>query len=173
MSELLFAINNMSINSIVLGLSVFSCVVSLFVLLRGHQKNHTLNKKLQRLEHDLRVANGSAIGMGQQLINLEKQLKHQHPIASVQYKEPSANDKEPSAYNEKPSAYNKTSAVHAKKLTENLYNNNNVEEQSVYNQARESLARGLDIADVAKQCGLSFAEVSLLKSLSKSTVGSH
>jgi len=208
MSELILSINNMGLNSIVLGLSLLACFVSLFVLLRGHQRTQTLNEKLQRLEHELRVANGSAIGMGQQLISFEKQLNQQQDISAsqVQYKEPLARNERPLARDEQPLARNKKPLardeqplakheepltqykepsqykkspseqkkpfVHNQKQTETFQKNNDVDAQSVYDQARKSLSKGVDVGDVAKQCGLSFAEVSLLKSLSKSTITS-
>ncbi|MGH1440384.1 MAG: DUF2802 domain-containing protein [Cellvibrionaceae bacterium] len=156
MSDLLAAIHNLGVNNVVLSLSGLACIVSFFVLLRGYQRNKALNKKLTRLEHDLRIANSSAIGMGQQLIAMEKQLSEKSITitnASVTASEKSNNTEQLSI----PKA-NATSPH---------------QETSIYDQARQSLAQGLEVGEIAKQCGLSFAEVSLLKSLSKGPITSH
>ncbi|MFT6388403.1 MAG: hypothetical protein ACJAUP_001784 [Cellvibrionaceae bacterium] len=174
MSELIFTLNNMSVNSVVLGLSALAFFLSLFVFLREHQITQKLNKQLQRLEHELRVANGSAIGMGQQLISFEKKLNQQHVVSSpVQDKEPSAQYEKFSAQPKEPLVQSQKKSSRDQKQTTTPKKNNDIEAQSVYEQAREALSRGLDVGDVAKQCGLSFAEVSLLKSLSKGTITSY
>lgn len=161
MSELLASITNPSPTTIVLGLSVLACIVSLLVLLRSHQKTQALNQKLLRLEHDLRVANGSAIGMGQQIMMLEKQLGGQRRAASVVAKQPPQ-----TTVSAPPVAGDNQVQVNADTST-------GIGEQSAYDQARHYLAQGLELSDVAKQCGLSFAEVSLLKSLSAKAIPSH
>jgi hypothetical protein len=121
-------------------------------------------KKLSRLEHDLRIANSSAIAMGQQLISLEKQFKQQrNPDVEPQLQQAVPVVKQSSMI--KPSNNN---SAYADDL-----NANESATFSVYDDARQSLAQGLSVSDVAKQCGLSHAEVSLLKALSRQTINSH
>lgn len=162
MSDVLMTINKLGLNNVVLVLSALACIVSFFVLFSGYQKNKRLNTKLARLEHDLRVANGSAIGMGQQLIEMEKRLGQQSPstLAPVIVKQSSTPSENQYAPSQKEKAYSAQDPLAH-------------QEASIYDQARQSLAQGLEVGEVAKQCGLSFAEVSLLKSLTKSATVSH
>jgi len=119
---------------------------------------------LLRLERELKVANGSAIGMGQQLISMEKKLNQQH---DNDYQK-NQNEIKERGYLEQNYVQNSYSIEN--KLTQPKALNN---ERSVYDQARASLAEGLAVSEVASQCELSFAEVSLLKSLSKGAATSH
>jgi hypothetical protein len=112
-----------------------------------------MHEKLHRLEHDLRIANGSAIGMGQQLIALEKEFKQQPSKIDIETNLPKENKQRP---------------VQALSTSYEQ----SVDNSSAYDQARSQLAQGHDINQVAKSCGLSYAEVSLLQALSKQAVPS-
>ncbi|MGH1485016.1 MAG: DUF2802 domain-containing protein [Cellvibrionaceae bacterium] len=151
-------LQSMGSDTLIVGIALIACVVSFFSLLRSHQKARNLFNKLQRLEHDLKIANNSAIGMGQQLISLEKQLKQQ-PV--VNQAEAMALVKEAENIATKEA------------LIEAPVNNSGSDNPSVYDRARQLLHHEQDINKVAKQCGLSYAEVSLLKALGKQTTTSH
>jgi len=172
MSDVLMTINKLGLNNVILVLSAIACTVSFFVLFSGYQKNKRLNRKLARLEHDLRVANGSAIGMGQQLIEMEKRLGQQNPstLAPVIVKQSSTPSKNQYTPSQKEKTYSAQQTIPQQTTAQEPLAN---QEDSIYDQARQSLAQGLEVGEVAKQCGLSFAEVSLLKSLIKSATVSH
>ncbi len=156
--ELSSVINNLGSNGLVIGLGSLTLV--LFVaLFRGYQKIQLVNKQLERLQHDLRVANSSAISMGQQLIHLEKRV-NQQPVPQ----EPVTRERAAATFAQEDV---KPSVLPVESPT------NDINEKSVYDQARSFLSQGHSVSDVAKQCGLSHAEVSLLHALSKKSVLSH
>ncbi len=172
-TELSSIINHLGSDGLVIGLSSLTLVL-LVVLFRGYQKIQQVNKQLVRLQHDLRVANSSAISMGQQLIHLEKRV-NQHPVTQEPImREAVANtfieetvvqqEKRPSSIGNESSEPSFSSVPPAE---------HTADETSVYDQARSFLAQGESVSDVAKQCGLSHAEVSLLHALSKKTIPSH
>ena len=131
-------------------LSAVACVVSLWVMLRSYYNNRKVQQRLHRLEHDLRIAHSSAIGMGQQIISLEKQLKQQRQQSPQRVAKPKTAAVPPTS-KPTPVAVDTTATVNG----------------SVYDQARAGLANGDSIAAVAKRCGLSYAEVSLLQALGR------
>ena len=156
MTQMLSLIHSIGTNNLVLALSVIACILSTLALLRSQQKSRSLQQKLCRLEHDLRVANTSAIGMGQQVISLEKKIKQQsHTLAQpIAHQESIA---EPPTLNPSHETHVQSSGLEADQS----------DSLSAYDQARHFLSQGKDVDDVAKQCGLSYAEVSLLQTLGR------
>ncbi len=137
------------------GIGVVSVMVlSAFYI--NQRKTRRLSQKLERLQHDLLVANNSAIGMGQQLLSLEKKLfTPQQPTV----KKPTTN----------PSTV-KTSRSQPANLTvvdNNIHSHDSIPSDAVYEQSRQLLAQGNTIEEVSKQSGLSYSEVSLMKKMAQ------
>lgn len=142
-------------NTLIVSIASLACLFSVYVLFRSQSKVVDLQKQMIKLQHDLRVAHGSAIGMGQQLIHLEKQVQQQKQHAGS-----------PTRTEEKRFPSQVTPAKPS------IVKSHDMVEESSYDRARQSLAKGMALSDVAEECGLSHAEVSLLQSLSKHSIHS-
>jgi hypothetical protein len=149
-------------NQWALSLCIIASAFILFVMLFHTRKMRLLGKKVKRLEHELKVARASAVAMGQQILNLEKQLD----VSSAVTRQTIASAKSTS--------YSKNKAVQVSPQPQPVSFDSKKQEnetgledqQSVYDEARYFLSQGNDVGDVATKCGLSYAEVSLLKALS-------
>jgi hypothetical protein len=132
---------------------IFACgaILTLSILWVSHRKAIALTRKMDRLQHDLRVANSSAIGMGQQLLCLEKQLHSQQQEIKQSSKEKSV----------------KLTVVDKHQSSQSLDTDNELPADAVYEKSRQLLAQGVDIKEVIKQSGLSYSEVSLMKTLAR------
>jgi hypothetical protein len=135
-------------------------IAGLFVLLLiwgSHRKSARVHKKLERLQHDLLVANSSAIGMGQQLLALEKKLHAQ------------SNNAQTPASKKTPNSPIQLTVVDNKTATQavNSTADDEVSDDAIYETSRQLLAQGVDIEEVIKRSGLSYSEVSLMQSLVK------
>lgn len=120
----------------------------LIVLLVNHRKTHYLQQKIERLQHELSVANNGAMGMGQQLIQLEKKLQvTQRKTGSPELR-----------VIENPFAIEGVS-VSARKDSE---------EKDPHEISRTLLKQGVSIEETARRSGLSFSEVSLINAMSQS-----
>lgn len=118
------------------------------LLWQSRRRMNRLQQQLARVQHDLLVANSSAIGMGQQLLALEKKgqvsRKKSVPLAA-----------------EKPVKLTVVDTpVHPSAHTYSSMPSN-----EIYETSRQLLAEGVDIEEVIKRSGLSYSEVSLMKSL--------
>lgn len=141
------------------------CFLSFYVFWVTRRKTKFLQEKLERLERELKVANSSAIGMGQQLIALEKQISQQllsQPPQAVKSKSLSTLKNKVSnqpdlSNNRLVSKSQQVSQADNRSLTS-------------YDEARQALALGKSIEEVSKDCRLSYAEVSLLQALSKESI---
>ncbi|MEO0443773.1 MAG: DUF2802 domain-containing protein [Pseudomonadota bacterium] len=130
-------------------------VLGLLLVSRSRRQTQALTAKLQRLERELRAANSSAVGMGRQLIKMEKMLKHNvQPELTANH--PTVNNTiDAPAVQPKPIKL-ETTLAHSP-----------TSQDSSYNQARHYLSQGKSVEETVKACGLSYAEVSLLQALSK------
>ena len=141
--------NNDAFNGvIVLSASVVILLALLLLAVWVYRQVKALNKKVNRLQQELKVANSNAIGMGQHLMALEKQLLEKpagalHPHQNTQQQHAGHPESE------------SLSSFRARVDTEG----------SVYDDARQLLTEGRSIRDVAHTCQLSYAEVSLLQAL--------
>ncbi len=156
----LVTVSNWNSSTLIIALVGIVGIVAVSMLFRSQSRVAGLQQQLKKLERDLRISNGSAIGMGQQLIQIEKQLQQQKNAFMQQ--ESKAASITTNTQTIRPSvvesvAVDKTSVDNA---------------GSIYDQARQALAQGLAIDEIAQQCGLSYAEVSLLQTLSKSSISS-
>lgn len=181
---------NLGSNGLVTVLLIVVMSVMIVALVIGYRKRCRMEEKLSRLERDLRIANGGAVGMGQQLIALEKQIEQQLVTTFVK-KEPKSREvkktNQQQAFDDYPTVTNTTKSDTnrqnsasqydtsqdrtpqqlAAKTEHSVEDHSNEDDVSSYDQARLLLEQGNVINDVAKQCGLSYAEVSLLQALSK------
>jgi hypothetical protein len=137
---------------------IFACgaVLALSIVWLSHRKTNALTRKMDRLQHDLRVANSSAIGMGQQLLSLEKKLHSQKQAAQKQDIQQTAKEKSV-----------KLTVVDKHQASQSLANDTDLPADAVYEKSRQLLAQGVDIKEVIKQSGLSHSEVSLMKTLAR------
>lgn len=170
-----FSISNDILQPLALWLGISSAYIVMAVVLfvvclamaffwRSHKKAISLQKKLERLQHDLLVANSSAIGMGQKLLALEKQLYSEGAVNPAN----STLDRNVGAERIEPT----DKKVHLKVIDNTTLNQasshpNDLPNDAVYEQTRLLLAQGIDIQEVIKRSGLSYSEVSLMQSLVK------
>ena len=124
--------------------------ISIVVMLYCLRKQNQLLAKVNKLSEELRVANRGAIGMGQQIIALEKKLKTLSALTDSQ------NNKNKQAIPE---------PVVDEPLSETIAEQSQTIEDDRLSHARELLAKGQSLTQVASTCQLSFAEVSLLRAL--------
>ena len=144
------ALNGQMVMTMALAVAAMSTIVMLYCL----RKQSRLLSQVNKLSEDLRVANRGAIGMGQQIIALEKKLQAMRLASDPQI---STVMPAPAAVRTVPAA-----AQHEAQAMEN----------DKLSLARELLAKGQSLTEVASTCQLSFAEVSLLRALN-STGTSH
>ena len=161
-----------SINPLFIGLLAtvaLVSVLSLLLLFLSQRKVKYLQQKLLRLERDVRIINGSTVSMGQHLLAFEKHLKQ---ASDTQVSKASAKALS-EAHHQSPPPLTTTAST-SDTLEKIVTDSGSSQTDSMYNQARDSLAQGMNIKEVAKQCGLSYAEVSLLKAIStQSNILSH
>ena len=122
----------------VLGSVIVSWValaLALFCMRRQRQQAELTRKLCERLEHDLKLTNSGSIGMGKRLVAMEKNLQDVR-IAPVQAQAGSA---------PAPVA-GKHSLVDAQ-----------------YTDAARLFGAGVSVDEVARRCGLSRAEASLIQ----------
>ncbi len=158
--------------------SVFSGLVLLCGLLwwLGQRRTRALKQHIERLQHDFSVSHNSAIGMGQKILALEKQLLKDSTRKNTmnahnnleQYAENVDNTKyQPKQASVKSTA--KLSVVSNNVSLENLQNaaEDDPDQDAAYALSKQLLAQGHTIEEVINRSGLSYSEVSLMKSLSK------
>ena len=145
LSDFLGLENEMTVTVI----AVTVCLLFLGLWWRSHHRLKHLQQQIDRLQHDFLVANSSAIGMGQQLMSLEK--KWQTPVQSHA---PLATEKPV-----------KLTVVNTPVSSGDTFEG--MPSNEVYETSRQLLAQGVDIHDVIKRSGLSYSEVSLMQSLVK------
>lgn len=170
---------------VVLVLSATS-ILLLLALLISVKKTRQLDKKLTRLQQDLKVSHASVINIGQQLMRLEKKVNLQSAAqptvknASINHTNtPAGIPLEKANYSDSIAPQVTQPAIdNAFKLATNqnvtnqnttkLNETNQVDDSdSIYDNARYYLEKGDSVESIAKRCNLSHAEVSLLKALSK------
>ncbi|MGS2717525.1 hypothetical protein ACVBE9_05085 [Eionea flava] len=162
------------------GLAIVCLVGFIAVILLSRIKSTALKKELAKLRKDLQVANSTTIGMGQKLLDIEKQLNTPHNINNHHDKNVSeaAFSKNLSSNN---AVLSKTTKVPSKpqsldrqtdtKTSLSLVSNHTQQQaeslpsDEAYEKSRELLSQGTDIHDVVKQSGLSFSEVALMQKL--------
>jgi len=136
---------------------------------------HKQNKLLMRfnkLSDELNTSNRSAIGMGQQIIALEKKIDtFDTPKQALSSDNTVAPAIDLGQFSKALAELDKVAEQKTNKPPEPITQNNpqNPHEKNTndkLNLARELLAKGDALSDVASQCELSFAEVSLLRALS-------
>lgn len=114
-------------------------ILSLFCIRRQRQQAELTRKLYERLDHDLQLTNSGSIGMGKRLVAMEKVL-HQHAKQKAQAAEPPVQQVHATV----------TSPVH-----------------SAYNDAARLFDSGVQSEEVARRCGLSRAEASLMQLMHK------
>lgn len=136
--------NGQTVMTTALTVATISTIVMLFCL----RKQSKLLAQVNKLSEELRVANRGAIGMGQQIIALEKKLQAMRAPAlktATAVEEP---------------------IVDEGRLAEAIEPNDILTvENDKLSLARDLLAKGQSLTEVASACQLSFAEVSLLRAL--------
>jgi hypothetical protein len=156
-----------SADQLVYGLMASLGIFVMLLLWFTHRKTVNLHKKMERLQRDLLVSNHSAIGMGQQLLSLEKQLQKARTPPYTQQSTPAstvastAEKTVLTVVSSTPSINNASANHHAPLFTDDD------NEDVIYEKSRKLLAQGYDIQEVIKQSGLSYSEVSLMKALTK------
>lgn len=143
---------------VILGLVIVSALL-LCTLLISVKKTRRLDKKLARVQQDLKISNTSVINIGQQLLSLEKKMSKQ----SLRQPKKAAVVEPSTAPAAKPKTFEKA-LDHALDTSKQSVVDDS---ESVYDKARLYLAKGDSIENIAKRCNLSHAEVSLLKALNK------
>lgn len=155
---------------VVLGLVAVSVLLSLTLIL-SLKNVRKLDKKLTRVQHDLKVSHASVINIGQQLLNLEKKVNQQalsRPVNANDHTKPLLNK-----VSKVDSTISRNSQVDDSKSDNSQADNSQLDDSqldngdSIYDKARYYLAKGDDVESIAQRCNLSHAEVSLLKALSK------
>lgn len=132
------------------GLSLLLCLA----LYTMHRHSMHLKGQIQRLQNDHRVANSSLIGMGQQILALEKRL----------LPTPSSFEKPKLTVVENPSSQH---ARYTNISPSDTHTNTANNADNAYETSRQLFAQGAEIEEVIKRSGLSYSEVSLIKSLVK------
>jgi uncharacterized protein DUF2802 len=114
--------------------------LSLFCIRRQRHQAMLTRKLYDRLEHDLQLTNSGSIGMGKRLVAMEKALQKSAKQEAVV---PKAEPQSQPSY---------SAPVDAS-----------------YNDAARLLDAGVDTDEVARRCGLSRAEASLMQLMHKQT----
>ncbi len=147
---------------IMLALVAMSVLLSLTLLLSLRQIRK-LSKQLSRVQHDLKVSNSSMINIGQQLLSLEKKVNQQILSEPVSRNENALNKTNKTDLRIPQSVREDDRTLSSTPTDNSLLDN----AESIYDKARYYLAKDEDVESIAKRCNLSYAEVSLLKALSK------
>jgi len=139
-------------------ISWIAVVVALVCLCKLRRQGRLTQQLYQRINHDIELANNGSIGMGQRLLSVEKKLKaavQQHQFDPLQV------DTQASQQSFQQSQLSQTLGD----KQNNIYSSNgmNSEEFEPYTQAVRMLDSGFDADEVAKRCGLSHAETSLMQ----------
>ena len=155
-----------SIGSLVVASIVF--ISLLLVLVRNQYKTQQLQQRLLRLERNFRILNSSTISMGQQLLAVEKQLNGS-PYTLADFPSLASSAPNPQLLQQaRPELFDST--TDSSSISEkSVVSREDIRDDTIYNQARRFLNQGSSIKEVAKQCSLSYAEVSLLKALGNQT----
>jgi Protein of unknown function (DUF2802) len=114
--------------------------LSLFCIRRQRHQAMLTRKLYERLEHDLQLTNSGSIGMGKRLVAMEKALQKNVKQETL----------EPKAKPQPQPSYSAPVDVS-------------------YNDAARLLDAGVDADEVARRCGLSRAEASLMQLMHKQT----
>jgi hypothetical protein len=147
---------------IMLALVAMSVLLSLTLLL-SLRRIRKLSKQLSRVQHDLKVSNSSMINIGQQLLSLERKVNQQVFSEPVSRNANTLNKMSKTDYKIPQSAREDDF-----NLSNTPTDNSSLDKaESIYDKARYYLAKDEDVESIAKRCNLSYAEVSLLKALSK------
>lgn len=133
------------------GLSLLLCLA----LYKMYRRSVHLKEQIERLQNDHRVANSSLIGMGQQILALEKRL----PATPSSFEKPVKLTVVENPPNQQTSQTDIS--------VNSGYANTTESTDNAYETSRQLLAQGADIEEVIKRSGLSYSEVSLMKSLVK------
>ncbi|BFM16531.1 hypothetical protein R50073_27140 [Maricurvus nonylphenolicus] len=116
-------------------------ILSLFCIRRQRQQAELTRKLYDRLDHDLQLTNSGSIGMGKRLVAMEKVL-HQHAKQKA--------DAAEAPVQQVQSVPSAVTPVH-----------------SAYNDAARLFDSGVQSEEVARRCGLSRAEASLMQLMHK------
>lgn len=127
-------------------ISWVAVAMALFCLLKVRRQASITERLYKRLNHDLQLANSGSIGMGRRLVAMERKLH-------------STSDQLRFTNNELQSTSDRLRTTAARQ--EQLENQG--EDFQSYNRAAELLSSGVAAEDVAKRCGLSRAEASLMQ----------
>lgn len=121
-------------------LSVAALTVAIIALKRSGQQTHESKELLARVNRELTVANTGAVGMGQRLVAMEKRLRDQEsrPASSAQ-----------------------AQAAAAAPVADYAGD----DEFRTYSEAVRLFRSGLGSEEVARRCGLSRAEASLIEAM--------
>lgn len=128
---------------LLLTLTVVALLAALVGLYLQNRSAVALKKRSSQLEHDLQMLSGSAIGLGKRLVSIEHQLKTQQTVVPEVAPTPPV-------------------APAAPINTHNLSDNGG----AGYAEAVRLLDSGLAADEVARRCGLSKSEVSLMQLMS-------
>lgn len=170
LTELMATLSSQTIILVTLGIISLSILMVVYCI----RKQNVLRSQLNKLSDDLRSANRGAIGMGQQILVLEKQLQQMSNHAQTTNKK--SKDKPVESFdintlagiddNSSSSESTNVAVEHSPMSNESKTVKNDANDK--LGLARELLAKGKDLTDVASTCELSFAEVSLLRALNSS-----
>ncbi len=139
---------------------VGTCLTSLGILWLHQRKLVRLQQRFERLQYELLVANNTSIGLGQQVLALEKKVYGKHATQT-----PSHNPSTNLQTNKHSSKITPLTVVDNTSAMASLGDTTPSDE--VYQKSRQLLYKGVPIEDVVKQSGLSYSEVSLMKALAQ------
>lgn len=126
-------------------ISWVAVLMAVLCLYQLRKQSRQMRQLYQRLNHNLELANSGSIGMGQRLLAMEKKLKQ--AVKKGASPTPAAAAQPAPAFTSKPaSTHTDNDAVF-----------------EPYNHAASMLNAGIDAEEVAKRCGLSRAEASLMQ----------
>jgi len=175
-------INGQGVAALALFVAVCSAVFAVYSI----KKHNSVLLKCNKLSEELLIANRGAIGMGQKIIALEKQLQrgsinhspvelpsNTAAIALGQLAEITATQNHKAATNiEDSSATHLADKVIAQNTVSEKPRNEDRDTNDNLDLARDLLAKGKALTEVANTCQLSFAEVSLLRALNPTSPSS-
>ena len=161
---------------------VIGSALILTLFISGYRKTRKLQQRMERLQHELQIANSSAMGMGQQLLALEKKILRQSQVNNNLHEHQQSLEKQ--ARKLQDSGYQKVSSIASRTAAsvappsapmstsmpkENQHplpvDDLSLDNMQSYDQAKQWLSQGYDVAYVMKKSGLSQAEVSLMHAL--------
>jgi|GEM_PF-6359067 len=167
------------INAIALGVAICSILFVFYTM----KKQNRLMQQFNKLNEELLIANRGAIGMGQQIIALEKRLQQVSVAPAKAHTADGASSPVATVMSQLVQNTREKTQPIIEDVIDNSLADKNTSQPSAFQKpttpshisedastdklslARDLLAKGKALTEVANTCQLSFAEVSLLRAL--------